>query len=720
VVMLGSAGGAATQTPSSATLGFPPATMAGADFTADSSTRGVTQSLGRVASDGADVVAVGSETGLLVPRAEFFFSHNGGGSWSLATESAAGGGPPTPGHAARLVAGGQGEWVAVGTDSVWTSSTGQAWTLISTTGLPDTVTVLRRTSTGFIAAGRNAIYLSASGARWTELPGPYGALDIRYVAAAGRTVVISGDAPGGVSGAWLSHDGGHTWSPVAVPRGHGATAAISGVAAVGDGFALVRPAMVHGQVAADVYQSPDGVSWTFSAALTEFAAGMMNGGSDGAVLSGESAGGLTVYVSADGSQWNRAVLAGTSGMSAGDVTGVAMTDDAAVVAAAAGGDPQLTMIGAGGGGVSVSLSSIPGAVEPQLAVNAVAAQGSAQVAVGSANGYPAAWLSTNGGSNWTRAVGQTPAVLDRPGNQQLTGVSYGRAGWVAVGGVTSGSVAEGTAEHPVVVVSQDGGTWAAADDEPAFGGSGVYTEQAAAGSKGYVIAGYQQVPGGSDIAAAWWSDGLTGWQRVSDGLNGLDGASGNREMLAVTATSSAATSAGGFVAVGLQGNAPAVWTSANGRGWSAALLSLPAGAVSAELLHVTAAGGTVVAAGMSQSASGQARPFAERSTDGGLMWTESALPVPQGAANVTAIAAAGGTFTATGTFGTTPGHQDVVVWTSSDGVTWMAATPGGQGMSGPGIQAITGLTVSGSTLTGVGYTASPLTQEPLFWQSPIR
>jgi hypothetical protein len=103
-----------------------------------------------------------------------------------------------------------------------------------------------------------------------------------------------------------------------------------------------------------------------------------------------------------------------------------------------------------------------------------------------------------------------------------------------------------------------------------------------------------------------------------------------------------------------------------------------------------------------------------------MTWTESSLPVPAGQAKVTALAAAGGTFTVTGTFGTTPGHQDVVVWTSSDGSHWTAATPGGEGLAGPGIQAITGLTVSGATLTGVGYTASPQSDQPLFWQSPIR
>jgi len=113
-------------------------------------------------------------------------------------------------------------------------------------------------------------------------------------------------------------------------------------------------------------------------------------------------------------------------------------------------------------------------------------------------------------------------------------------------------------------------------------------------------------------------------------------------------------------------------------------------------------------------------PFAARSANGGTTWQETSLPVPSGIAQVTALAAAGGTFTATGSFGPTPGQQDVVVWTSQDGLTWKASTPGGQGLAGPGIQEITGLTVSGSTLTGVGYTASETSEQPLFWQSPIR
>jgi len=106
--------------------------------------------------------------------------------------------------------------------------------------------------------------------------------------------------------------------------------------------------------------------------------------------------------------------------------------------------------------------------------------------------------------------------------------------------------------------------------------------------------------------------------------------------------------------------------------------------------------------------------------DGGVTWTESALPVPSGRAFVTALTAAGRGFVATGTFGGTPGHQDVVVWTSADGSAWQAVTPAGRGLTGPGIQAITALTASGSTLTGIGFTASPAGEEPVFWQSPIR
>jgi hypothetical protein len=300
-------------------------------------------------------------------------------------------------------------------------------------------------------------------------------------------------------------------------------------------------------------------------------------------------------------------------------------------------------------------------------------------------------------------------VLERPGEQQLTSVADGAAGWVAVGGVTRGAP-----QHPVVVVSAEGSIWATADTEPAFSQGGLFTQQVAATAKAYVIVGYQEIAPGRVIAAAWSSVGLNHWLRATDATAGaLDGA-GDRQMLAVTGTPD------GFTAVGRFGSQPAAWTSADGKQWRGITLPVPSGAARAVLLHVAASGRTVVAVGMEQTPAGDLLPFSARSADAGATWTETALPVPSGVAQVTALAAAGGMFTATGSFGTTPGHQDVVVWTSADGVSWKAVTPAGIGLAGPGIQAITGLTVSGSTLTGVGFTASPTSEQPLFWQSPIR
>ena len=152
---------------------------------------------------------------------------------------------------------------------------------------------------------------------------------------------------------------------------------------------------------------------------------------------------------------------------------------------------------------------------------------------------------------------------------------------------------------------------------------------------------------------------MTGWQRAGDAAPGaLDGAGVSRQMLAVTAV------AAGFVAVGSAGDQAAAWTSPDGRTWRQASLPVPMGSTRTVLQHVASRGRTVVAVGTALTTTGQQVPFAASSADGGATWTESALPMPAGHASVTALAAAGAAFTAAGTFGTTPGHQDVVVWTS--------------------------------------------------------
>jgi hypothetical protein len=191
-------------------------------------------------------------------------------------------------------------------------------------------------------------------------------------------------------------------------------------------------------------------------------------------------------------------------------------------------------------------------------------------------------------------------------------------------------------------------------------------------------------------------------------------------MNAVTAT------AKGFAAVGAVGPHPAAWLSATGRSWEIVTLPLPASATRAELGYVAANGGTVAAAGTAVTAAGRQLPFAAVSADGGTTWTETVLPAPSGkapATAVTALAAAGGGFTATGTYGS-PGNEDVVVWMlargAAPGTTWTAAAPEGTGLAAPGTQAITALTANGSALTGAGFAATQAREEPTIWQFPVR
>ncbi len=206
---------------------------------------------------------------------------------------------------------------------------------------------------------------------------------------------------------------------------------------------------------------------------------MVNGAPAGAVITGQSGPGLIAFVSANGASWRQIPAFGTAATQ--DVSGVAIAQGGTVVAAGTttndpdSHQPLLTVIPGHSSPQSVDIGKIPGAADPELAVNDVGAGNGVQVAVGSANGYPAAWTSANGGTTWTRATGQSPAVLDRPGVQQLTSVAYGAEGWLAVGGVIA--VAP---QHPVVLTSGNGSAWTAADREPAFSQPGLVTEQAAA------------------------------------------------------------------------------------------------------------------------------------------------------------------------------------------------------------------------------------------------
>jgi hypothetical protein len=188
----------------------------------------------------------------------------------------------------------------------------------------------------------------------------------------------------------------------------------------------------------------------------------------------------------------------------------------------------------------------------------------------------------------------------------------------------------------------------------------------------------------------------------------------------------------GYVAVGTAGSQAAVWLSVNGQTWQQSQFPLPPGAARAALGYVSAAGANVVAAGTEFTADGTSRPYAEVSADAGATWAQVQLPVPDIGTGtnttVTGLTAAGGGFTAVGTYVTQAGPE-VVVWTMPPGTpvtepaSWSMATPQGTGLSSASTEnAITGLAADGITLTGVGFTAKTAsgTQQPTLWQSPIR
>jgi hypothetical protein len=417
---------------------------------------------------------------------------------------------------------------------------------------------------------------------------------------------------------------------------------------------------------------------------------------------------------------------------------------APVLAAVAVGVAGVLLVGANNGGGAAAPSALAAGFPPAqsaaadfgggglpVEVSAIAAAGATEVAVGSANRGGALWVSADGGSTWHRGA-LTPPAAGGASAGQLAGVAHGPSGWLAVGGDSTATTGT-TAMSPAVVGSPDGRTWTVTGSPAAFGGPGrIVTAAVAAGPGGYVIVGKAST-GTRTVAAAWYAPGLTGWRRAADARPGaLDGA-GNRAMNAVSATSR------GFVAVGAVGERPAAWVSGTGRTWTLVTLALPADATSAALDYVAANGGTVAAVGTEVTAAGQRRPFAAVSTDAGATWTQAQLPLPLGGssaagasaagASATALTAAGGGFTATGTYGP-PGETDVVVWTLPAGAAepagWTQAAPEGTGLAGPGMQAITALTATGATLTGVGFTstsaatAKSMLTEPTIWQSPIR
>ena len=241
--------------------------------------------------------------------------------------------------------------------------------------------------------------------------------------------------------------------------------------------------------------------------------------------------------------------------SAASVSGATVAPGGTVVAigatAASKISQQPVFLEAGTDGTvrSVSLAGIAGATVPEMKINSTAVAGGLQIAVGSANGYPAVWRRTSGGA-WT-LVSSLGLVAADPHLRALTSVTHGPSGWLAVG-----------APGPVVLTSADGEIWGVAGGNITQNLAGVSAVAATSGPAGYVIVGRLVAAGGSCVADVWWSPDMTSWTRAHD-VNDTDGSS---QVLAVAA------GAHGFVSVGSHNSQPAVWTTTNGRAWKTIVL----------------------------------------------------------------------------------------------------------------------------------------------------
>jgi Protein kinase domain len=584
--------------------------------------RGVFQTISRIVASGNTIVTTGTQVSGGTVRQQFFASADGGVTWRLASVHGPGGGLAPVGHAATRVAGGPAGWLATGPQALWTSRDGLSWTLAATHGITpqmpgDQVYVLTATADGFLAAGQApapgggtqaVIWTSRDGLTWHRMTAAQAGLDamgqdvtsISYAAWAGGATVIAGNLSTGGWGTWLSTDGGTTWTQTAVPVGPGADATISGLGSDGSGLIAVRPGTGGDAIA---YFSPNGQTWRYAATIGAaggFRPDVVKGSGHGFVVTGTNAAGndLAYTSTGDGTAWRPT---GALGAEASYASGLAATVGPGDTVIAAGstaatktGQQAVVLRASTSGTVRpVALDDIPGAVVPQVAVNALASAGGQEIAVGSADDYPAIWRKTAAGS-WTLASPLPPVS----GVSALTSVAHGAAGWLAVG--TPG---------PVAYTSANGITWQPAGSIAADlrGVVGVAT---AAGPRGYVIAGKLIAAGGACVADVWWSADLATWTRAHD----VNDTSGSSQVLAVAAGPH------GFISAGSHDGQPAVWITADGLSWTTIVLPLPAGA-SGVLQTIAIDGNRVVARG-TRTAAGATTPLAEVSVDGGRTWRQ--------------------------------------------------------------------------------------------------
>jgi hypothetical protein len=389
----------------------------------------------------------------------------------------------------------------------------------------------------------------------------------------------------GGSGVWLSTDGGSSWTPVTVPVDHGAQSTISGLSFDGSGLIAVRPGTTaSGAPDGVAYFSPNGQTWQFASIIDPdggFSPAVVKGGSDGFVVTGTVVD-QNIYCAytstGTGTTWQ--VTGSLGDTSAGPTPTAAVGPHGTIVAVGSlnaskiSQQPLFLEADTAGNVRTVSTSTIPGGLIPEVAVNSTAVAGGEQIAVGSANGLPAVWKKAPNGS-WT-LVSSLPLVSDITGLASLSSVSHGSAGWVAAG-----------TPAPVIFTSTDGTNWQPAGGNIQQDLAGVAAVATASGPVGYLIDGKLVAAGGVCVADDWFSTNLTTWTRAHTAKP----ATGSSQVLAVAAGPH------GFVTAGSHNDQPAIWTTSNGTLWTIDVLPLPTGASAGVLQQVAISGNSVVALG---------------------------------------------------------------------------------------------------------------------------
>jgi hypothetical protein len=253
-----------------------------------------------------------------------------------------------------------------------------------------------------------------------------------------------------------------------------------------------------------------------------------------------------------------------------------------------GGPAEIVTEGLAGAGFEKMNRVTPGPGGELVAVGSVGPgynEGSAVPAPTDA----AAWISTDGGSSWSR---NGDGGLVKDGYQEIRGVTAFGNGFVGVGY---------DAKAAAVWVS-DGAIWSQVGSQPDLVPGGENTDlhmrDVTVWPSGLVAAGEVTTSDGDENAAVWLSPDGQAWTLVTD--EEVFGGSDDQRVLGVVGGDF------GLVAVGCSGCRgelvrPVVWTSQDGLAWTRTDADqLPTAGSAAQLNTATIAGTTVVVFGWEQ------------------------------------------------------------------------------------------------------------------------